>query len=115
MSGRLIHASLAALAIASGTALADAGWPEGAQILHSEGTPGACRGQTILSHPAEPHRAATLYAGHLATAGFDLTDLSDATTSFFVGHRSGCAAVLYLERDEREADRSTVVVRYLEE
>jgi len=89
--------------------------PAGAEVLWQDGAPDACAGEVILSEDMPLTAATRTHADRLAGEGFMLTDLSDASVSFFVGQRPGCAVALYLERDADTDGRSTVIVRYLEE
>lgn len=89
--------------------------PKGASVLMNDGATGGCAGQVILSQPAPPSEAAPLYVGLMTRQGFEITDASDANTSFFVGQRQDCALFLYVQSDPAAASRSTVIVKYLEE
>ncbi|WP_347313412.1 hypothetical protein [Defluviimonas sp. SAOS-178_SWC] len=89
--------------------------PKGASVLMNDGAAGGCAGQVILSQPAPPAEAAPLYVDLMTRQGFEITDASDASTSFFVGQRQDCALFLYVQPDPAEASQSTVIVKFLEE
>lgn len=91
------------------------GLPDGATLLMGGGGIDACTGQLVLAQPEPVDRAADLYAGALAAQGFDLSDLSDEKTSFFVGHRPGCTLFLYLQPDPTAPTRTTVVINFQRE
>jgi hypothetical protein len=91
------------------------GLPEGATLLMGGGGVQTCTGQLVLSQPDAVAEAARLYAGSLAAQGFEMTDLSDGETSFFVGHRHGCSLFLYLQADPEGEPRSTGVINFQEE
>lgn len=89
--------------------------PEDAAVLMNDGATGGCAGQVILSQPGTPEVAAPLYLDLMKAQGFEITDASDPSTSFFIGQRQDCSLFLYVERDPMADDRSTVIVNYLEE
>jgi type II secretory pathway pseudopilin PulG len=88
------------------------GVPVGATLLMGGGGVQTCTGQLVLSQPDPVAEAADLYAGSLAAQGFEMADLSDGETSFFVGHRPGCSLFLYLQADPEGEPRSTVVINF---
>lgn len=117
-TGTMMRVMLSAPALAEPgalTATLGPSLPKGASVLMNDGATGGCTGQVILSQPAPPAEAAPLYVDLMTRQGFEITDASDASTSFFVGQRQDCAFFLYVQPDPAAASRSTVIVKFLEE
>lgn len=89
--------------------------PQGAEVLLAESVPAACSGQMVLSHAGGVPENTQTYVSWAKAAGFKLTDASDASLSFFIGYRPNCSIFIYIQPDPEEQNRSTVVVRYLED
>jgi len=85
---------------------------DGARVLLDGTGPGACEGQVILSHDMTVEAATEAYLAHLESEGYRFAERDPREMSFFVGHAPDCAIALYVQRD---ATRTVVAIRYLEE
>ena len=85
---------------------------DGAVVMLDGRGAGTCAGQLVLQQPALPEAAAPAYVEHLENEGFAFEPYDPQETSFFIGHRPGCALALYLQEDQ---GASLIVIRYLED
>lgn len=89
--------------------------PAGSEILINDGHGADCAGQIVASYPRDADAAVLAYSEWLVAEGYNVIDSSNASTSFFIGNKTGCSVFVYIQPDPEAQQRSTVVVRYLED
>lgn len=89
--------------------------PAGSEIMINDGHGADCAGQIVASYPRDADAAVLAYSDWLTAEGYNVIDSSDASTSFFIGNKTGCSVFVYIQPDPETQQRSTVVVRYLED
>lgn len=124
--GQSINFSVALIPVGSGTQLrlmmfqaqdesSVVELPAGSEMLINDGYAGDCTGQIVASYSGSASTAIPVYSEWLTAEGFEVADTSDASTSFFIGNKTGCSVFVYIQPDPEAQQRSTVVVRYLED
>ena len=91
------------------------GIPEGGTVLMDDSYVDACQGQAVFSQASSISNSAEAYSKAIEELGFKLSTPPHMDTSFFIGHRKGCALFLYIQPDFETPDHSLVVVRFTED